>query len=56
MIDQTQRADNRPMVINYNLNGTFIEDSNAIARRVDDLAGESQRNRFIAGRGMEGRG
>lgn len=56
MIDQTSRADSRPQVINYNLNGTFIEDSNAIARRVDDLAGESQRNRFVAGRGMEGRG
>lgn len=56
MIDQTKSADSRPVVINYNLNGTFIEDSNAIARRVDELAGESQRNRFIAGRGMEGRG
>lgn len=56
IIDQTRTPENRPVIVNYNLNGTFIEDSNAIARRVDQLAGDSQRNRFIAGRGVEGRG
>ena len=55
-MSQVEQNANRPIVINNNFDGTFIEDSNAIARRVDGLVSESARNRFIAGRGREGRG
>lgn len=55
-MSQMQEQEQRPIIINNNFSGTFIEDSNVIARRVDGLVEQSAKNRFLAGRGREGRG
>lgn len=51
MIDREQGQGMRPIVFHNNFNGTFMEDSNAIDRKISNASQRAAQNRFVAGRG-----